>query len=79
VSSQAIKNLTPILSQSDPNLDKTASQISDLRKKLLIPQKQLASEMGISISYLCDLEAGKRNWNMELFNKAKLGFERLSK
>lgn len=44
-----------------------------------ISQKTLAMEMGITPSYLCDLEQSRRDWDMSLFNKAKEAMGRLSK
>lgn len=57
----------------------TGSAVANVRKQLNIPQKTLAIEMGISQSFLCDLEAGKRDWWMDTFVKAKSAMERLLK
>ena len=32
--------------------------------------KRLAELMNVSAAYVCELERGKRNWNIDLYSKA---------
>ena len=81
VSSPSLKSLTPVLNQDNAILDDaaTSSAIVKVREELDVSQKALSIEMGITQSYLCDLEMGRRHWRLKLFNKAKAALERLSK
>ncbi len=56
----------------------TAEVVRAARRELAVQQKAMASEMGISQSYLYDLEKGTRAWSMELFNRAKEALRRLT-
>lgn len=50
-----------------------ADSLRTKRKKARRGLIETAERMGISAPYLCDLEHGRRTWNMELverFNKA---------
>jgi len=76
-----LKNLLPPLRTGDDALLVTAEAarlIVEARNKLGIQQKVLASEMGISQSYLCDMEQGNRQWTLGDFNAAKKAMERLA-
>lgn len=77
---QLLNKLTPVL-RENAALDSTATgaSVASVRRQLNIAQKTLAIEMGISQSFLCDLEQGKRDWWMDTFTKAKSALERLSK
>ncbi len=80
VPNQLLSKLEPVLAENAALDGKaTGAAISEVRRKLNIAQKTLAIEMGISQSFLCDLEQGKRDWWMDTFDKAKAALERLSK
>lgn len=74
------KLLKPVIQKGDVLLDTeaTAKNILHARLALEIQQKVLALEMGVSQSYLHDLENGKRRITMKLFTLAKAGLEKLS-
>ena len=75
-----LADLQPIPSkQIALDSEKTAPEIVRVRQALDISQKSLAMEMGITPSYLCDLETNRRDWNMELFTAAKEAMGRLLK
>lgn len=57
--------------------EKTAAAIVSARHALNIEQKILAMQMGITQSYLCDLEKNRRVWTISLFNRAKVAMEEL--
>jgi len=76
-----VKQLKPVFVPANPEnalLDTTATSrmILNARLDLHVQQKTLALEMGISDSYLRDLESGKRPWKLKLFNRAKAALER---
>jgi predicted transcriptional regulator len=50
--------------------EKTGAAIRKRREKYGIEQKKLADDMGISRAYLSYLEAGKRQWDESLFDRA---------
>lgn len=45
-------------------------RVRELRDRLGIKQKEFAKRMGLSPSYLSELERGIRRWNEEHINKA---------
>jgi predicted transcriptional regulator len=44
-----------------------------------VTQKGLASQMGVSPQYLCDLEQGRREWNAALIEKYREGLKGMEK
>ncbi len=42
-------------------------RIKDIRKKLRLPQKEMAATLQIAPSYLCEIEKGNGNPGPELF------------
>lgn len=54
----------------------TAVQMLTLRQVSGLSQKDCAAAMGISASYLSDLEKGKRDWNTDLFERAKKAYSK---
>ena len=80
MANQLLSKLVPVLAENAALDSKaTGSAVANVRRQLSIQQKTLAIEMGISQSFLCDLEQGKRDWWMDTFNKAKAAMERLVK
>jgi predicted transcriptional regulator len=47
------------------------------RESLMVTQKGLAAQMGVSPQYLCDLEQGRREWNAALMEKYREGLQAL--
>jgi len=56
----------------------TGAVIRTERKARGLTMLAVASEMNISIPYLRDLENGNRNWNTDLFAKAKNAITKLA-
>ena len=61
--------------EPEPEIDDyaTGRNAANSRKKARIPQKTVAAEMGVTQSYLCDLEHGRKGWSKKLaedFNAA---------
>lgn len=81
VPNELVKKLKPIPAKDDTLLDDdaTAEAILSARNSAQVSQKTLSMEMGISQSYLCDLEKGVRRWSLALFEQAKAALERLTK
>lgn len=46
-----------------------AEDIKDSRERAQLTQQQAAKRMGISASYLSDLENGRRDWDSDLLEK----------
>jgi len=44
----------------------TGESLASARKAIPVAQKVVAARMGVTASYLSDLEAGRRDWNYEL-------------
>jgi len=44
----------------------TGESLASARKAIPVAQKVVAERMGVTASYLSDLEAGRRDWNYEL-------------
>ena len=40
------------------------------RSEKAMTAKRLAELMNVSAAYVCELERGKRNWNIDLYSKA---------
>lgn len=76
----AVKKLQPVLKADDAVLDvrATALLIRKCRESIAVSQKAVALEVGISQSYLSDLESGNRHWSLAMFNKVKNAMEKLS-
>ena len=76
-----LANMKPVEDRlaDDAPLDtaRTAKVMVKYRTGLGISQKQLASEMGISASYLCDLEKGRRRIRQFMFDNARRGLAKL--
>ena len=56
---------------------KAATMIRKARKTNRISLEALSDKMGISISYLHELEHGRRNWTEAKFQLAALGISQL--
>lgn len=54
-----------------PDDDANGTTIRDLRHASCMTQTELAQTLGISNSYLCDMEAGKRSMDEGTFDKAR--------
>lgn len=52
--------------------------VRDTRKVMGLSQLQVAQEIGMQPSSLCDLEKGKRDWNLILLGSVTLALEKLS-
>ena len=56
--------------------EKTGAEISDARGD--ITQAAIAAQMGITASYLCDLEKGRRAWTADLHARACAALKKLA-
>ncbi len=76
-----IGQMKPIPAGDDSLLDSqaTAALVVKTREMIGASQKMLALEMGVTPSYLCDLEKAHRRWSLKLFNSAKEALQRLAK
>jgi predicted transcriptional regulator len=57
----------------EPNDSTTGRQLKASRQAAGVSQREAAERMGITPTYLCDLELGRRHWShslIESFNKA---------
>lgn len=66
-----MKNLTVTRNVQMIDHSATGAKVRELRRKADLTQAQLSAKLGISNSYLSELEKGKRNWSPEIL--AKLG------
>lgn len=53
----------------EPENRELGLEFRNMRKRHKYTLRELASRMGISASYLCDLELGRRNWNTEIIDR----------
>jgi len=42
------------------------AQLKKKREKAGLPLREVARQMGLSASYICDLEHGRRSWSADL-------------
>jgi predicted transcriptional regulator len=54
----------------------TGPSLAAARKAASVSQKEVASRMGVTASYLCDLETGRRDWNYELVEEFERAIKR---
>lgn len=75
-----VRQLKPVLKEDDAILDDgaTAAAIRRTRLALGLQQKSVALEVGITQSYLADMESGKRHIKLAMFNRIKTALDRLT-
>lgn len=61
-----------------PDAAKQGRQLKEQREAKTISQRRVARSMNISPAFLCDLEAGKRNWTRELISGFRLALRKIS-
>jgi transcriptional regulator with XRE-family HTH domain len=62
---------TPVLEPNQKLESKTTGKtVRELRTVKGMSQKELAGAIGISTSYMCELEKGTRNWDLARWNAA---------
>lgn len=76
----ATPRIKPIFSQAPASYDNFAigQSVRRARKSAKMKQNVLAKLMGISPSYLCELERGTRNWTAELIRSVNDQIEKPS-
>lgn len=70
---EQLRLLAPVLKEDDAVLDDaaTAALIRKTRLGLNIQQKSVALQLGITQSYLGDLESGRRHIKLSMFKRIK--------
>ena len=58
-----------MVSKLEINHERTGARMRELRKSREISLRSIATEMGYSPPYICDIELGRRNWTKELARK----------